>query len=294
MKKGYKVFLYALLVVVILVMGTFYLAGLDIAVLNPKGWVGQKQKDLLVISTLLMMIVVIPVFILTGFIVWKYRASNKKADYQPDWNHSTLAEIIWWGIPCIIIAILTFLNTKGCYELDPFKPLVSEKKAIKIQVVALNWKWLFIYPDQNIATVNFIQVPVDTPIQFIITADAPMNSFWIPQLGGQIFAMPAMKTELYLIANEKGDYRGVSANLSGKGFSGMVFITRASSEDEFDAWIKDVQNSKDSLDLDSYKTLATPSENNPATFYRLGYPGLFDFIVMNSMMPQSKEHSNVD
>ena len=294
MKKGYKVFLYALLVVVILVMGTFYLAGLDIAVLNPKGWVGQKQKDLLVISTLLMMIVVIPVFILTGFIVWKYRASNKKADYQPDWNHSTLAEIIWWGIPCIIIAVLTFLNTKGCYELDPFKPLVSEKKAITIQVVAMNWKCLFIYPDQNIATVNFIQVPVDTPIHFIITADAPMNSFWIPQLGGQIFAMPSMKTELYLIANEKGDYRGVSANLSGKGFSGMVFITRASSEDDFDAWIKDVQNSKDSLDLNSYKTLATPSENNPVAFYRLGYPGLFDFIVMNSMMPQSKEHSNVD
>ncbi len=294
MKKGYKIFLYALLIVVVLVMGMLYLTSLDIAVLNPKGWVGQKEKDLLIISTLLMLIVVIPVFVLTGFIVWKYRASNKKSDYRPDWNHSTIAEIIWWGVPCIIIVILSVLNWMACYELDPFRPLASDKKPLTIQVVALDWKWLFIYPDQNIATVNFIQVPVDTPIHFIITADAPMNSFWIPQLGGQIFAMPAMRTELHLIANEKGDYRGVSANLSGSGFSGMVFITRAGTEEEFDDWVTKVQNSREILDLSTYPLLAAKSQNNPVTLYRLGYPGLFDWIVMKDMMPATKGDKHVD
>ncbi len=288
MKKGYRVLLYVLLVIAALVLGGVYLAQLDMAVLNPKGLIGVKEKDLFWIATWLMLIVVIPVFILTFVIVWMYRADNPKAKYTPDWNHSTLAEIIWWGIPCIIIAILSVLNWSACYDLDPFKPIASDKKPITIQVVALDWKWLFIYPDLNIATVNFIQIPVDTPIHFIITADAPMNSFWIPELGGQIFAMPAMRTELYLIANELGEFRGVSANLSGKGFSGMVFMTKATSQEDYEKWISKVQSSDQLLNLDSYNLLARPSENNPAAFYRLTYPALFDWIVMKDMMPKTE------
>ncbi len=286
MKRGYKVLLYALLIVAILFLGIVYLTQVDIVVLNPKGLIGQKQSDLFWLSTNLMLLVVIPVFILTFVIVWKYRADNKKAEYKPDWNHSTLAEIIWWGIPCIIIVILSVVNWIACYDLDPFKPIVSDKKPITIQVVALDWKWLFIYPDQKIATVNFIQIPIDTPINFVITADAPMNSFWIPQLGGQIFAMPAMRTELHLNASEIGEYRGVSANLSGKGFSGMVFWTKATSEVDFEKWISEVQSSEQALDLDGYKLLAQPSENNPVAYYRLLYPGLFDWVVMKDMMPE--------
>ena len=285
MRKGHKILLYSLLVVIVLVMGCIYVSQLDIPVLHPKGEIGVKEKDLLLIATYLMLIVVIPVFILTGWIVWKYRANNPKGKYMPDWNHSTIAEIVWWGVPLIIIVILSVLNWKACFDLDPFKPIASEKKPITIQVVALDWKWLFIYPDEKIATVNFIQIPVDTPIHFVITADAPMNSFWIPDLGGQIFAMPAMRTELNLIANQKGDFRGVSANLSGKGFSGMVFYTRAGSEEEYEKWVSDVQNSPNVLNLESYKELAKQSENNPAAFYRLGDETLFDWIIMKDMMP---------
>ncbi len=293
MKKGFRIFLGVLLGVIIIVLAGLYLSQRDIVVLNPKGWIGMKQRDLFWVSTALMLIVVIPVFVLTIWAVWKYRAGHDKQKYDPEWNHSTVAEIVWWGIPFIIIIILSVLNWIACYELDPFKPIASNKKTLTIQVVALEWKWLFIYPDQKIATVNFIQIPVDTPVQFVITADAPMNSFWIPQLGGQIFAMPAMRTELYLIANEKGDYRGVSANLSGKGFSGMTFTVRAGSDEEFDGWIKEVQNSTEALNLESYKILAKPSENNPFAFYKLEYETLFDWILMKDMMPQGERtHAN--
>jgi cytochrome o ubiquinol oxidase subunit 2 len=292
-KKGFRIFLGVLLGVIIIVLAGLYLSQRDIVVLNPKGWIGMKQRDLFWVSTALMLIVVIPVFVLTIWAVWKYRAGHDKQKYDPEWNHSTVAEIVWWGIPFIIIIILSVLNWIACYELDPFKPIASNKKTLTIQVVALEWKWLFIYPDQKIATVNFIQIPVDTPVQFVITADAPMNSFWIPQLGGQIFAMPAMRTELYLIANEKGDYRGVSANLSGKGFSGMTFTVRAGSDEEFDGWIKEVQNSTEALNLESYKILAKPSENNPFAFYKLEYETLFDWILMKDMMPQGERtHAN--
>lgn len=288
MKKGVKIFLGIMLGLLIIVLASLYLSQKDIVVLNPKGLIGVKQKDLFWISTLLMLIVVIPVFVLTIWAVWKYRVGHDKQKYDPEWNHSTVAEIVWWGVPFVIVIILSVLNWIACYELDPFRPIASDKKTLTIQVVALEWKWLFIYPDQKIATVNFIQIPVDTPVQFVITADAPMNSFWIPQLGGQIFAMPAMRTELYLIANEKGDYRGVSAHLSGKGFSGMTFTVRAGNEEEFKAFVEEGKNADQDLNLDSYKMLAKPSKNNPFAFYKLEYEGLFDWIVMKYMMP---EHS---
>jgi len=287
--KKYRFLLFTLLALCILVFTGVLLGTMDMAVLNPKGWVGIKERDLLNIATLLMLIVVIPVFVLTFFILWKYNAKNGKGEHTPDWNHSTLAEIIWWGVPFIIIIILSVLNWIGCLQLDPFRPLEHSKKAMTIQVVALNWKWLFIYPEQKIATVNFIQFPVDTPIRFEITGDAPMNSFWIPELGGQIVAMAGMKTELHLIANENGDYRGVSANLSGRGFSGMTFIARASSEEDFNQWIESVEGmSKEVLNKESYKELAKQTENNPVAFYSVKDPDLFNWIVIKDMTPAKK------
>ncbi len=277
-----------MLAVVILVLGGIYLSQLDLIVLNPKGIIGVKERDLMWICTLLMMIVIVPVFVMTLFIVWKYRADNPKHKYKPDWNHSTVAEIIWWGIPCIIVVILSVLNWIACYDLDPYKPIENGKKPITIQVVALNWKWLFIYPEEKIATVNFLQVPVGVPINFVITADAPMNSFWIPELGGQIFAMSGMRTELHLIADHKGEFRGVSANISGKGFSGMTFFLKAGSDEDYNQWLSQVQNSPQSLDVSSYKQLAEPSENNPVAYYRLGDAALFDWVLMREMGSNGK------
>ncbi len=259
--------------------------GKDIAVLEPAGMIALKEKDLIEVATYLMLIVVIPVFIITVVFAWKYRAGNNKAKYDPEWNHSHVAEAIWWGFPCFIILILSILTWKSSHELDPFKPLKSDVKPVKIQVVALQWKWLFIYPEYDIATVNVVAFPVNTPINFELTSDAPMNSFWIPKLGGQIYAMPGMRSKLHLIADQGGDFRGSSANLSGRGFAGMTFTAKATSKEEFDAWVTAAKSSTQVLDLTTYKELAKPSEYNPPAIYTLQKADLFDWIVMKYMMP---------
>lgn len=257
----------------------------DIAVLFPAGIIALEQRNLLFILQAIMLLVIIPVYILTFIFSWKYRADNTEAKYEPDFVHSNVAEYIWWGIPLfftLIIAVLTWIKTE---ELDPYKPLESDKKPLTIQVIALDWKWLFIYPEEKIASLNFLQFPRDVPLHFEITADAPMNSFWIPHLGGQIYAMPAMKTQLNLIANDVGDFRGSSANLSGEGFSGMHFIARASSEEDYHEWIQSVKQSPKALGRDEYNKLATPSQNNPVEIYQLKDDDLFNQILMKYMHP---------
>lgn len=273
-----KIIVIASIFAVVGIAALWFLFTADIAVMNPKGLIAEKERDLIVIATLLMLIVVIPVFILTFWIAWKYRA-DKGSKYTPNWDFSWALESLWWGIPCVIVAALAVINWKACHELDPFKPIDSKVKPMTIQVVALQWKWLFIYPEQGIATVNFVQFPEKVPIHFEITADAPMNSFWIPQLGGQIYAMPGMRSSLHLIANEAGSYRGSSANISGEGFSGMTFTAKSSSQAEFNEWIESLKNSP-SL---QYDKLVEPSEYNPAAFYLLEEKGLFDKIMMKYM-----------
>lgn len=268
---------------------TLFLYRGESAVMNPKGMIAWKQRNVIVVSTALMLIVVIPAFILTGIFAWRYRANNTKAKYAPNWDYSTLIESIWWGFPFIIVIVLSIITYKRSHELDPFKPIDSDKKPIEIQVVALQWKWLFIYPEQQIASVNFVQFPKQTPIRFLITADAPMNSFWIPELGGQIYAMPGMSTKLHLIADTVGDFRGVSANLSGRGFSGMTFVAKATSQEEFENWVQTVTQSSAVLNTNLYDALVKPSERNPVTHYLLGEKKLYDQIVMKYMMPMHKE-----
>jgi len=289
MKKKYKYVLYTLLGVGIVVAILLYLFAIDIAVLNPKGMIAHKQRTLFIAATLLMLIIVIPVFILTIYISWKYREGNTKAKYTPDWDKNHLIESIWWGFPCVIVVVLSVLAWKSSHDLDPFKPIDTDKKPLKIQVVALQWKWLFIYPEHNIATVNFFQVPVDMPIDFEITADAPMNSFWLPQLGGQIYAMPGMKSKLYLIANDAGSYSGSSANLSGAGFAGMTFVAKASSEADFNVWVQLLKETATPLNLDEYNKLAEPSSYNPVASYVLAKEDLFESIVMKYMMPMQQQ-----
>jgi cytochrome o ubiquinol oxidase subunit 2 len=240
------------------------------------------------IASLLMLIVIIPVFVLTWAFAWRYREGNTKAKHTPDWEHNYIAEYCWWGVPVVIVVILAILTWKSTHDLNPFTPLVNGKKPVSIQVVSLQWKWLFIYPEQGIATLNYVQFPEKTPINFEITSDAPMNSFWIPQLGGQIYSMPAMRSKLHLIANEPGSFRGVSANISGKGFAGMRFVAEASTDADFEKWVAGVKGSSNHLNWDGYQKLVEPSEYNSVEYYNLALPNLFDEILMKYMSPSQQ------
>jgi len=288
MKKIFKVVILTL-VFVSLIIGTLcLLLSKHVVVLNPKGIIGIQEKQLILFATGIMMIVVIPVFVFMLVFAWRYRESNKKAKYSPDWAHDHLAEILWWGIPCVIIVALAIVTWKTSHDLDPYRPIASEEKPLKIQVVALQWKWLFIYPEQGIATVNFVRFPERTPIAFEITADAPMNSFWIPQLGSQIYAMPAMVSQLHLMAEESGDFRGASSNLSGDGFAGMFFTATATSIQEFNSWVQSVRQSGQAMDLNRYKQLVKPTSYVPESAYVLKSQKLFDYIVMQYKAPPAK------
>jgi cytochrome o ubiquinol oxidase subunit II len=270
--------------------------GTTAEVLTPKGPVAEAQKNLIIFAALLSLVVVVPVFALTGWIAWRYRASNKKARYTPDWDHSKIAETIWWGIPLILILVLAVVTWISTHQLDPTRPLASTNKVLNVQVVALEWKWLFIYPEQGIASVNHLQIPVDTPVKFSITADAPMNSFWIPQLGGQIYAMSGMSTHLNLMAKKPGDYRGMSANLSGEGFSRMNFTTRASSNEMFTRWVEQHKGNTAKLDSNTYPELAKKNIPTEPSYYGSVEAGLYDTVVMkhmahgNTHQPTSDDH----
>jgi len=278
----------AVMVVAILGFVVFlsvYIGTHNMGVFNPKGVIALAEMNLIVKTTLLMLIVVIPVFIMLGVFSWRYRAGNTKAKYTPDWHSNIVLEIIWWTIPIIIIVFIARMTWVSSHELDPFRPIVSNVPPITIQVVALDWKWLFIYPEQNIATVNFVQFPEDTPINFRITGDAPMNSFWIPQLAGQIYAMAGMDTALHVMADESGEYMGVSSNYSGYGFSGMKFTAKATSREEFDLWAETVRQSPDALSSEEYEKLAKKSRNNDVAYYSSAEDGLYGKIIMKYMMP---------
>ncbi|GAB5095825.1 ubiquinol oxidase subunit II [Caballeronia sp. LP006] len=255
------------------------LSGCKLEVLDSKGSIGKAEASLIALSTYTMLLVVIPVILMTLFFAWRYRASNKNATYAPKWTHSTAIEIVVWAIPAVIILYLGILTWKTTHELDPYKPLQSDVKPINVEVVALDWKWLFIYPDLGIASVNQLAIPVGTPVNFRITSDSVMNSFFIPQLGGQIYAMAGMQTKLHLQADHVGDYAGISANYSGQGFSDMKFRALAMSSADFDAWQKKVKTAPARLDMDVYAGVAKPSEKDPVKYFSTVDPKLFNNIV---------------
>jgi cytochrome o ubiquinol oxidase subunit 2 len=255
------------------------LSGCTHGVLDPKGSVGVAEKALIWTSTWVMLLVVVPVIVLTLWFAWRYRASNQSATYAPKWSHSTAIEIVVWTIPTLIILYLGILTWDSTHKLDPYRPLESQVKPINVEVVALDWKWLFIYPDLGIATVNQLAIPVGTPVNFRLTSDSVMNSFFIPQLGTQVYAMAGMQTRLHLIADEPGNFEGLSANFSGKGFSDMKFRTLATSPDDFNAWVAKVRASSDRLDMNTYGTVAEPSEKDPVRYFSTVDPRLFRNIV---------------
>ncbi|MHC8402689.1 ubiquinol oxidase subunit II [Pseudomonas sp. MDT1-17] len=260
-------------------IGTLLLSGCNMTLLNPTGQVGLEQRNLIITATLLMLLVVVPVIVMTFLFAWKYRATNTNAVYTPKWSHSTKIEIAVWAVPVLIIIALGYVTYVSTHALDPYKPLESDVKPITIEVVSLDWKWVFIYPEQGIATVNKIVFPTNTPVNFKVTSDSVMNSFFIPGLGGQIYAMAGMQTKLHLIANRDAEMEGISANYSGAGFTGMKFKAISTSQENFDAWVSEVKKAPKQLEKAEYEALTKPSQNNPVELYSSVTPNLFQIIV---------------
>lgn len=264
---------------VLAVLASILLAGCgsEYVVLNPKGPVAQTQYELIIISTILCAIIIVPVIALTAFIVYRYRDTpDNKAAYNPEWAHSTKLEVVWWVIPIIIVALLSYFTVRDTYALkeSPNK----EVEPITIQVTSLDWKWLFTYPEQGIATVNHLEIPAGVPVKFHLSAEAPMNSFWVPELGGQIYAMSGMTTELYLQADEPGEFDGRGANFTGEGFAHMNFKVVAKTPEEFDQWVKEVKGTTPALTKEGYEELKQPGLAEVMTFS--SFPeGLFEEIV---------------
>jgi cytochrome o ubiquinol oxidase subunit 2 len=260
-------------------------------VLGPAGEVAVRQRDLLIASTALMLLVIVPVMALTVLFAWRYRASNRDAAYDPDWEHSMQLELVVWSAPLLIIICLGALTWVGTHLLDPYRPLGGGRSAehatkpLQVDVVALDWKWLFIYPDYGVATVNELAAPVNRPIEFRITASSVMNSFYIPALAGQIYAMPGMETKLNAVVNRAGNYEGFSANYSGAGFSGMHFGFHGLAEAEFDKWMSALKAGGGALDRSRYLTLERPSENEPVHRYAAVDPGLYSAILNMCVEP---------
>lgn len=302
--------------------------GGDIVIFNSKGQIGIEQRDLIIISFVLMLLVVIPAILMTFYFGWKYRQGNASSEYLPTWAHSTKIEIVVWGVPVLIICALAYLAGTTSHSLDPYKPITADKIAqsvqnnpdqalanqvkkqpVTIQVVAEQWKWVFIYPEQNIATVNEIVFPVNTPVNFRITSNAAMNSFFIPQLGGQVYAMAGMQTQLHLIANELSDkdgkpgfgaddgYRGMSANYSGFGFSNMRFRAHSVTDEEYAAWVNQVKASPNALTMDALHALRDDPKNrphhpNPVMYFSSVQPNLFKTIIDQYMAAQHSHTSS--
>lgn len=263
------------------------LSACDLVVLYPAGDVAGQQRDLVIISTVLMLLIIVPVMALTVLFAWRYRAGNESARYEPEWSHSTYLELVIWAAPLLIIICLGAVTWMFTHLLDPYRPLdrvtegrpvAAEVEPLEVQVAALDWKWLFIFPEYGIATVNEMAVPLDRPIRFRLTSTSVMNSFYVPALAGQIYAMPGMETTLHGVINKPGEYAGFSANYSGDGFSGMRFAFHGLEQADFDAWVGKVKQEGSALDRFAYLELAKPSENEPARHYASVEPQLFRLI----------------
>jgi cytochrome o ubiquinol oxidase subunit II len=280
-------FFISILVILVAALAIFFVLAEETALLvHPKGIIAQKQLKVIVDHILLMLIVVIPTMILLFLVVWKYHRNNTNAKYDPELSYGTSGETLLWIIPSIIVAVMGLATWYSTHALDPHRPLKSEVKPIRIQVVGLNWKWLFIYPEQGIASLNFVQFPEKTPINFTLTSDhSPINSFWIAQLSGQIYAMSGMVTPLHMMANEVGEYAGRAAEINGQGLADMVFVAKATTQSDFDEWVAHVKQSPHQLDRQTYELLTSPSINDPVTLYSSVEDRLFRTIIEKYLIP---------
>jgi cytochrome o ubiquinol oxidase subunit 2 len=266
-----------------LALGVVHLcAGCGLAtspIIDAKGPIAAAERDLMYDAVSVMLIVIIPVFVLAFWFSWHYRASNTKARYDPTWAYSGRLDFVIWSVPILIVAGLAVLSWNNTHKLDPYRPLASTVAPLEVQAVAQDWKWLFIYPEQKIAVVNQLVFPSGTPLNLKITSDTVMNSFFIPTLGSQIFAMAGMETRLHLLADEPGSFVGRNMQYSGAGFADQRFEAIAMSQSDFDAWVAKVGQSAEELDADTYRALAKPSKGHPVTYYSTVEPDLFDKIL---------------
>jgi cytochrome o ubiquinol oxidase subunit 2 len=248
--------------------------------LDPSGPVTLAGRRLLLDAVSIMMVVIVPVFIMAALFTWRYRGTNRNAIYTPNFAYYWPAEILVWGVPAAIIVWLGFHLWEGTHRLDPYKAIDPGREALRVEAVAQDWKWLFIYPAQNIAVVNELVFPSGTPLALRITSDTVMNSFVIPALGGQIYAMAGMQTRLHLLADKPGRFMGRNVQYSGRGFADQQFAAIATgSTEQFDAWVAKVKASPDTLDAETYERLAKPSAKVPVTYYSGVSSNLFDKII---------------
>ena len=277
-----------LLTSLISMVSLMLLSGCNTVVMHASGDIAAQQGHLIVISTILMLLVIVPVIALTLWFAWRYRQSNTAATYTPDWDHSTGLELVIWGAPLIIIIALGLITWISTHVLDPYRPLQridanrpisAETKVLNVEVVALDWKWLFIYPDLGIATVNELAAPVDVPVRFKITASSVMNSFFIPALAGQIYAMPGMETTMNAVINKPGIFDGFSANYSGAGFSDMRFKFHGMTPADFERWVQSTKTGGGALDRISYVELEKPSQREPVHHYGTVAADLYTAIL---------------
>jgi cytochrome o ubiquinol oxidase subunit II len=238
---------------------SLFLASCREGPLDPHGPIGQAERIILYDATAIMLAVVVPVILLTLVFAWWFRSGNQRATYRPEWEYSGRIELIIWAIPALVILFLGGIAWIGSHELDPLKAPTSAASPLEVEVVSLDWRWLFIYPSERIATVNYLVIPTDVPVHFRLTSTSVMNSFFIPQLGSQIYTMPGMTTQLSLQADEAGTYPGLSAQFSGPGFSDMRFTVRAESGERFAAWIAQARETSGVLDSATFAELTRPT-----------------------------------
>jgi cytochrome o ubiquinol oxidase subunit 2 len=254
-------------------------------VLDPLGPVGRDDATILIDATVIMLAICIPTILLTFWVFWRYRASNPKAEYLPNWSYSGRIEAVVWAIPILTIMFIGGVIWIGSYKLDPFKPLASNKPALEVQVVSLDWKWLFIYPEQHIATVNQLVVPAGRSLHFSITSASVFNTFFVPQLGSMIYAMPGMVSQLYLQADRPAQMLGQSAHFSGDGFSDMQFQVRSVPDAEFNNWVSSAKNGAMALDRPAYDQLARQSQHVKPYSYASVDPQLFQAVASQKIPP---------
>ena len=248
-------------------------------VLNPKGPIADAERGLLFDAFTVMMIVIVPVIVMAFLFAWRYRASNQSARYEPRWDYSAKVDAVVWLIPALIVIAVAVLLWRSTHKLDPYREIASQQAPVDIQVVGQDWKWLFIYPEQGIASVNQMAIPTGRPISLRITSDTVMNSFYVPALAGQIYAMAGMQTRLQMLASQPGKFVGRNTQYSGGGFSDQNFQVVATSQADFDAWVAKAKQSADKLDAPTYARLAQKSRNNPVVYYSAVEPRLFDSII---------------
>jgi cytochrome o ubiquinol oxidase subunit II len=266
------------------------LASCSEGVLSPQGPIGMSELMILFDATAIMLAVIVPVILLTIGFAWWFRAGNAKARYLADWEYSGRIEMIVWSIPALLIAFLGGIAWISSHDLDPPRPIESATAPIDVDVVSLDWKWLFIYPNEGVASVNRLVVPVGTPVRFHLTSASVMNSFFVPQLGSQIYTMPGMTTRLNLQADQPGTYQGFSAQFSGDGFSDMRFELAAMPTDQYAAWVETTKAQGSMLDIAAYDALSRPSEAvSPVTYARVA-PGLFDTVVAGRACADCSPH----